>query len=183
MFLTLSQTLWSETGGVEASKPMWFWGWSLRTTALVNPLSHSLKIFFHTFTLLKLPTTPSPSSLPPEDHFYFNVNRKQKYSEENFLVLLHPHLLASTGAPRLCLPQCHWGQPLSPATHYIPSLLSPESCFPLHGVFPISTQVSLSLSLKDKTKTSLKISRCCCGPPNHTVTWNFWISVCIFLFS
>lgn len=133
-------------GGVEASKSMWFWGWSLRTTALVSPLSHSLKIFFHTFTLLKLPTTPSPSSLPPEDHFYFNVNRKQKYSEENFLILLHPHLLASTGAPGPCLPQCRWGQPLSPPTHYILSLLSPESCFPLHGVFPIGTQVSLSLS-------------------------------------
>lgn len=72
----------SITLGMEASKAVWFWCWRLTTVASVTSFSCSLKVLFHTFPLLKVPTTPSPAPVLPNDHFYFKVNRKQKYSTQ-----------------------------------------------------------------------------------------------------
>lgn len=181
MFLTSSQTLWIRNSGGGSQQIFVILRLKFENHCLSQFIVPFFENIFHTFTLLKLPATPSPSPLPPDDHFYFNVNRKQKYSEENFLIFLHPHLLASTGAPGPCLPHCCWGQPPSPPAHYIPSLPSPGVVF--SSPRGLSHHHTMSLSQRQNKSKPLKISRSCCGAVNHIVMWNFWIFICIFLFS
>lgn len=171
----------SETLEMEASKSLWFWGWNLRTTVLVNSLSHSLKIFFtpsHFSSCQQLPLLPhSRLMITFISTWIENRSTQKRTSSYSYIpiclhlqVLPDPAFLTVAGANPP--PHLH--------TTFHPFLLL-GSCFPLHGVFPISTQMSLS-QRQNKNKP-LKISRFCYGTVNHIVMWNFWIFICIFLFS
>lgn len=147
----------SKTLGMKASTAVWFWCWSLTTIASVNSFC-SFKVLFHTFPLLQLLTTPSPYPLPPNDHFYFKVNRKQKYSTQKRTSsssyipnCLHLQVLPDpgffTGAEANPSPHLH--------TTSRPFFLL-RSFFPLHRTIPSSTQMSLCQRPNKNKQTSLK---------------------------
>lgn len=152
-----------------------------------NRLSQFMLLFFeNTFSHLpssQIASDPLPSQLPPDDQFYFKVNGKWKCSEENFLIFLHLHLSASTGAPVPCLLCCQQDQCPALLVQLIPSASLSWKYMSLLQIFSISTQMSL-FKKQNKNKSPWEsLGTAMESSIGHAVMWKCWIFICISLFS